>query len=153
MKIFLLILFLYSCGQIGKFKDNIKNPKNKNPRKYNTTNPIFEPYIAKFELYYGKSITDIPINFSKLENRIAGICYNWNFGYREIEIDKDQWEDELTEDRKLALIFHELGHCELGLDHNDSLRKDKCPHSLMHSVLVRENCLKKYKEEYLEEIF
>ena len=151
--IFFIILFLCSCGRMDRLRDNIKNPTNKNPRKHNSTDPIFEPYISEFESYYGSNIIDIPINFAKLKNRKVGVCYSWDSGYREIEIDRDQWEKELTEDQKSALIFHELGHCELNRDHRDDLKEDMCPESIMNWMLLRDSCMKKYKIEYFEEIF
>jgi len=153
MRFLLLLIFLSSCGQLKGLTDKIHDPKNKNPRKHNTTDPVFEPYIAEFESYYGNNITDIPINFGTLEGRRVGVCYTWSSGYREIEIDKKQWEKELTEDQKYALIFHELGHCELGRGHKDDLREDMCPSSLMNWILVRDGCVKIYKKEYFEEMF
>lgn len=152
MKTLLLILFLSSCSQSGQL-DNIKNPTNRDPKKHNNVDPVFKPYIAEFESYYNVNIMEMPINFANLENRKVGVCYAWSSGHREIEIDRGQWENELTEDQKSVLIFHELGHCELNRDHRDDLREDGCPESIMNWILTKDYCIKRYKKEYFEEIF
>lgn len=152
MKTLLLLILLAGCGQLP-FKDVIHNPHNKDPRKHRTTDPAFEEFVLEFEFEYEEEIGDIPINFADLEGNKAGVCYTWSSGYAEIEINKKMWPN-LSYDRKLALIFHELGHCELGRGHRDDQHdSDNCPKSIMNWMLVRQNCMDKYINDYLLEMF
>lgn len=85
-----------------------------------------QPEVNQFELYYGKQIGNFPItlqDFSKLSEDVApenviGDCIVYSTGQKEIIIDSTYWNDQTTQqsDRE-ELLFHELGHCELGLMH------------------------------------
>ena len=60
---------------------------------------------------------DVPIGFAEFEDSKAGICYLYKNGEPAyIKINREIW-DTLTKAVKLTLIYHELGHCHLGLDH------------------------------------
>ena len=49
------------------------------------------------------------------------------------------------------MIFHELGHCVLDREHDDSYQGGK-KSSLMHSS-IGGHVYKRYEEEYLDELF
>jgi hypothetical protein len=48
-----------------------------------------------------------------------GTCFKYKNGYRYIAISKGYWAF-LNEAQRTQLIWHELGHCQLGLMHNTS---------------------------------
>jgi len=152
MKILLLLFILSSCGKIEDIIDHIHDPKDKDPRANTVSNMVFDKYVSEFEYYYEGKVVDIPINFSNLDEDIVGVCYTWTTGHREIEIDQEAWEN-LDEVRKYALIYHELGHCQLNRDHNDKKMKDGCKESLMNSFLLGEKCLIKHDSKYIDELF
>ena len=94
--IFLFILSASSCSAISDFVEN-----KKGGRKFATTNPIFDKYIARFE-QLGKSYTkdpyfhigDIPINFGDTENPLFdGVCFTYSNGEKEIIIKKSWWDE------------------------------------------------------------
>jgi hypothetical protein len=72
------------------------------------------------------------MQFASLNGLTIGKCTRWSIGERQIEIDQAYWQDPTTtENEKISLIFHELGHCDLNRNHDESLRQDGYPKSLM----------------------
>lgn len=147
----IILLLLSSCGKNIFHKDHIHNP-SKDPRKNAISDPAFDDYIASFEFDYDREIGDIPINFNDLKDQKAGVCYTWSSGHAEIEIDRSYW-DTATENEKTAIIYHELGHCELGRGHFDAIRKDGCALSIMNWIVIRDKCMDKHFDDYIEEMF
>lgn len=148
---FMLIL-LVSCGKNPFMKDHFHNPENRDPRTNTTTNAVFQPYIEDFEYDYDQYIGDIPMNFADLEGNRVGVCYTWSSGHAEIEIDRTFWADATELERK-AVVYHELGHCELGRDHFDEMKEDGCAASIMNWILVRDSCMDIHLDDYIEELF
>jgi len=151
-KVILLLFILASCGKNPFDDDHKHNPFNRDPRTNITSDATFDPYVEQFEEDYGQYIGDIPINFAKLEDQKIGVCYTWDSGHAEVEIDPDFWK-VATELEKKALIYHELGHCELGRDHYDDIREDNCAVSIMNWIIVGDFCLNIHMDEYIKELF
>jgi hypothetical protein len=82
--------------------------------------PAFVPYVKMFEeeaLKHGKAIkVQSNIVFGDPGKGHNGYCYWGN-----VTIDKTQWDSYGREAEKITLIFHELGHCELGRLHDDEI--------------------------------
>ena len=117
MRVALLVvtsIFLVGCS---------KQEPQSDPRDIKGIDPAFNTYVAQFESYLGKSIGDIPIQFSPQSGKVIGVCIVWNSQWREIKIDPDYWNADpndggpIDDDEKLSLIFHELGHCVLNRGH------------------------------------
>jgi hypothetical protein len=100
-KLFLIIfLFLTSCG--------VKT----------TIDSAFTSYVQDFEFKIGVPVANVDIYFKKLTYPTIGVCYRGSVK-NVVQIDPDQWN--LSDDYgKEQTIFHELGHCVLGLQHNDA---------------------------------
>lgn len=121
----------------------------------------FESYVNEF-VEYGKTKNkkietyELSIGFGKseeFEEDVIGICYIYESGDKDIAIKKEYW-DKANEIQKKVLMFHELGHCLLGLDHDDTfLNPPGRPKSFMNSHVVNWNIAKKYYSEYMEELF
>ena len=141
----LSVLTASSCSDISDFVEN-----KKGGRKFSTSNPIFDEYIARFEelgRFYTKDpyfkVGDIPINFGDTENDLYdGVCFTYTNGTKEIIIKKSWWDNyekdadpegdkkkvenvkkELEKNYSLiqeSLIFHELGHCRLNRKHEET---------------------------------
>ena len=97
----------------------------------------FQSYVDLF-----KELTNKPVNVSlvfnsNLEQNRVGLCWRTNGLGDRIEIDPDYWKS-ISEAGKEQLILHELGHCVLGLGHNDQLGQvgewRNVPLSIMHSI-------------------
>jgi len=124
-KILLLILLLSlaSCGRpIMSFDDFTEVTYE--GTIYSDSNPAFDVYREDF-YYYCKyfeaqgceKAKTIPVNFHNLGSPM-GLCRRIGRVGIEVLIDEDQWVD-LSENERLTLIYHELGHCVLNRDHAD----------------------------------
>ncbi|MFK7873051.1 MAG: hypothetical protein AB8C84_07760 [Oligoflexales bacterium] len=120
-----LIPFLVSCGDYS-ISDVIENPRVLvDPTVNMKTDSAFHAYIHSFEKYHKNSVK-LPIIFDD-ENAIenpdhAAVCIK-NFApvkSRYIVVRRENW-DKLDAHGAESLIFHELGHCVLDLDHEDDL--------------------------------
>lgn len=100
---FILIAFtMTSCG-CGRIK---KTP------------PIHDAELAEYTTGFPADIDHISIEFAELDNRLAGLCRQWNNGRKLIQINKDDWVNR-DDTRRRQLMWHELGHCALQLKHNN----------------------------------
>lgn len=87
--------------------------------------PSFQQYVDRFieeAALRGQDIdfldTGLSIQFrDAVDQETGGVCYT---GDHRIEIEKFFWDD-LTDLQREGLIFHELGHCELGRGHRNTL--------------------------------
>lgn len=145
---FILFPLFVSCG-----KDDFLNMQGEPKKK--ETEKVFLNYVKNFENVNGTIKTTII--FGNLESPIVGLCKKWNnSSYREIEIDREYW-DNANELSREQLILHELGHCELNLNHKDSFLDNNCPSSVMRSYTFFKselnNCFEPNFKYYLEELF
>lgn len=89
----------------------------------------FLPLVGRFEEFYGRSIGNISIRFGNVDGVVAGAqvmgyCRLRREGPSEIVFSSYYWNDFLVNvddpTRDLVreqIMFHELGHCELGRPH------------------------------------
>jgi hypothetical protein len=107
----------------------------KDPRTIRGIAPEIQPYVDLYLEVKGSPMNyDIPIQFDDFSSSTQiGLCRSWTHGYRQITIDKEYWDNTyVTEEMKISLIFHELGHCDLNRQHDETLRSDGWPTSLMY---------------------
>jgi hypothetical protein len=107
------------------------------------------PYIKTFERLYGRSIKYIDIKFTDLPGAAGGVC---NMLSKKIRIDEPSWKRK-TKYQKEEVIFHELGHCVLGLGHDYYQETSRCPRSVMFWRASYRGCYKRYRNYYRKEIF
>ncbi len=100
INLFLIVVVSFSCD---------KDPEQ-------NINPQFDSYVSEFfeeasirGLNIELSETDITIDFGNLDDTKGGEC---NYDDNKITINTNQW-DNLNEEMRKWLIFHELGHCVL----------------------------------------
>jgi len=106
-------------------------------------------YVDEFSKACERKVST-PIFFGKAPKGVVAFCaWEEETENKWITVDKRAWA-ELSDAQKRWTIFHELGHCELGLDHVETF-----PPSIMNSVvpvnpeafwsprLVREFCSSK----------
>jgi len=111
--------------------------------------------VLKFEGYYKVSTKEIEIVFTNSLDHIhvknsIGVCF---YGPRRIELLKPFW-DIASEKVREALVFHELGHCLLNLEHRNENYADGCAKSFMRSETSnREECYDKHYEEMVKELW
>lgn len=108
-------LFLSACGQT----------------QYSVVVEL-ENYVKQFELDYNIEV-NLPVEFASLERPTIGVCRTYG-SYREILIDYEFYNKNKTDYYVMhQLVYHELGHCVLGLGHNDTRDVNGYPVSIMNS--------------------
>lgn len=80
--------------------------------------PEVAPYVQRFDSEVAP-VGNVTVEFDTLPAGVAGICYESWLSAR-VAVDKAEW-DALNDGGKEQLVFHELGHCVLGLNHERSL--------------------------------
>lgn len=134
---------------------------------------------ARNNLEFNQKVT---IGFSKIKkDSVIGTC-TYADGWREIDLDADFWA-RATWKEKVALVYHELSHCYCERDHDydngimypdNSLKAilqdyfaeklftpmkpkgffdDECPVSIMHPVIVNDQCFETHYQHYTQEMF
>ena len=105
-------------------------------------NKIFDVYSNGFP----SNIKQIPIVLAN-DIKEAGLCWRYEDGHREIEINQQLWT-QYDDNKRYWLIWHELGHCsELNKNHinlhisangeicNDDTEEYKCDDDTPLSVM------------------
>lgn len=137
MKIILLLLLLTGCGKV-------------------TVAPQFQPYLDSF-LAEGRargqdySKSEVTINFGSVSSGERAYCSRYTFQANEVIVGEGSWNG-MNEDRRTALIYHELGHCILNRPHRDEMSYGRAV-SLMNSKLISSSQFHKYQVEYIDELF
>lgn len=138
---YIIIVFLFvSCGT------SIQRGSNKE----------LLSYVQRFEEVTGVK-GQITINFSTLPDQILGVCYKYDDGKRDVEIDLSYWKeiDDLT---KEEIVFHELGHCVLNRDHDETLIEtskysQRIPNSIMYPYAFGYTMFyEEFREHYINEL-
>jgi hypothetical protein len=115
-----MLLLLISCGKQPYIEQH-----------YTSVEPDIEPYFNRFHEKVGINPINISAEFEVLPKPTVGQCLTYSNGVRVIQIDPVYWA-MANDDQKEILIFHELGHCALGLGHNANLDGQGCPVSIMY---------------------
>jgi hypothetical protein len=122
--------------------------------------PEFEPYIRFIPMTISSIIKDshLVVKFGDIKDReVLAFCAKdydlfGNVNRRLVLVDKTHWDRLLPKSRQI-LILHELGHCLFNSKHDETLRADGCPQSMMYPTLVSTSCIDKYYAEYVLQLF
>lgn len=116
-----------------------------------------KPYVEDFQQNTGIEfvntdilLANIPPTDSEFPIKL-GLCYP-GVGINVILLNTDCFNNN-SETNKKTILAHEIGHCVIGLGHNDKLLDDGCPESVMHpqvTMVLTDYCWGKY--EYYEEL-
>ncbi|NNE26861.1 MAG: hypothetical protein HKN09_08460 [Saprospiraceae bacterium] len=153
--IFLLSILIIGACETSTFNDTAEQGI------YPEVDQSLWIYFERFEDEAAKR--GIPINLKTLgitgvveniqETNVAGTCqYGQHIAH--VTIDLNFWQSSSFYNREFV-VFHELGHCALKLNHNDLAFTNGICKSIMHSGLT--NCRTAYNIEnrdyYLDELF
>jgi len=106
------------------------------------TPPDFDEYIELYTKLTGRNVL-YSIHFNYAENSTVGKCAYLGTRPLFITINSYYWV-HMKKNERMALIFHELGHCNHGFNHDDTLLADGCPTTLMGTYKISESCLIKH---------
>lgn len=122
-------LFLTACGAGPKHVD-----------------PALLPYFQRFETLTGVATAGVSGSIETVPAVRIGECYNGA-----VRIDTAYW-DKATDDQREETVFHELGHCAMGLRHVGKV-DGICPVSIMYPLeFGLSACYSVYKEHYAAEL-
>ncbi|MEE3080439.1 MAG: hypothetical protein VX341_13960 [Bdellovibrionota bacterium] len=133
--LFLIIINLKaSCGKAQLFDEGTYDAKEQflitDEKKCPECEALQEQFIEDFNL----NDDPIKIGLDDLEDNRVGACYIYTSGEPAyIKISRSHWKN-LSINTKKALIYHELGHCLLGLGHIDSFELIEDPK--YHTLLI-----------------
>lgn len=122
--------------------------------------PALEPFVGQFEALLGHQV-HMTVGFGDLtaedvvfNEDVVGLCsYQQTAPYSPlITIDK-QYFDNTDLGSQIELIFHELGHCELGRVHTSALDASKQPLSIMYPVNFGGSQFMINEQAYVNELF
>jgi len=118
----------------------------------------FSSYVQKFEqeaTVQGQTVkvTDLIVKFGPMENQYErGICEIQGDSTPTILINEDAWND-MSEDEREPLLFHELGHCVLKRKHRADQMGPGVPASLMNPYTIAGWTYEQYRKYYIQELF
>jgi len=143
----LIIFYLLTLSSCGSANYSIKG---------------FESYVEEFHAQaskYNKAIdlAHLDISFGDTQSagpEVIGLCYTYESSEdKDIVINKEFWNDA-TELQRKELMFHEMGHCLLDLDHDDSIvNPPGRPKSIMNSHMIATYWLERFFDDYVKELF
>lgn len=116
----LALLFVCACGMAPGKQD-----------------PTFSGYVKEYEKLYSMDVSNLNIQFGKLGPDTVGECDLYR---STITISTDYWPT-LTDLGREETLFHELGHCAMGLGHDnnmvtDPLTGNPIPESIMYYQVI-----------------
>lgn len=154
----LIIIFTTSCTKSSFMKED----EFLNTPSYTNVHTDLWVYFHRFEKegrIRGQDIdlynTEIVATIDAINSRgVVGICNHNSNAPNKIVIDKIFWQRASLAKREM-IVFHELGHCYLKLNHIDDVQAGGQCASIMRSTQVP--CIDNYSSEtrdfYLDELF
>jgi hypothetical protein len=111
--IVLLLSFLsLACGQQQRSDITQASPM------FSGVDPVLQVYLDRFTADTGVSTSGITAGFTDLGGNLDGECVMDGQGHREIRIDQSDYNQMSGNDALVEqLVYHELGHCALYLQH------------------------------------
>ena len=149
-------LSLNGCGKVQDAVDSvIPGDGGGSTRKAGVKDPAFTRYVELYEDAYDRDISNQTI---LLEDKLTGwpgvsvntlgFCVQ---GGNEIHILRSAW-DKVSDLTKQMILFHELGHCDMGQGHRAGQQKDYCPTSIMAANITTDDCYSRNYSSYLKEL-
>ena len=109
-------------------------------------------FVAKFSKDYKRdirySVRVYPLIVPD-EPQVVGICLP---SYMQVRLKRSRWI-RYNDVQKEILVYHELLHCEFGLEHygvEEDLKK-ACPSSIMHPITLPVACYKVFRRLYIRQ--
>lgn len=117
-----------------------------------SVDPEIQVYFSRFESIIGVGTAGINGEKVSLPFSSLAMCVIDTVGNRTVQVAIYYWK-AATDSQKEETIFHELGHCAMGLQHIYDLRPDHCPVSIMYPYEFGDTlCYENNKEYYYQEL-
>ncbi len=115
--------------------------------------PTFLPYVDKFNQYAVEQKSDVRADgigiafYDGDGSAVAGHCQHGDIEI--VRADWDKWTDNIRE----VQVLHELGHCALHREHDNSKQDNGLPKSIMNKYGIGGLYDDSHKAYYLNELF
>lgn len=143
---------LIGCGQVEDFIKNETTPND--PRQFNSIHPGLQEFYTEWQEATGTSPWHVTSGVAELEPDKVAVCTTWGNKYHQITYNS-LYFDSHSYDQRHQTMFHEFGHCVLGLQHRDG-RYDGCPLSIMNTYIFTSfdisNCYIPRFNYYIDEL-
>lgn len=168
----LVCFFIISCGGESLLPNGCSwvdfGQSDVDPRKFKGIDPRLEQFVVSYEVDTGNHVSGISMGIGETKDTTAiGECTTWGKKYKQITISPTFFF--ANEDTPLDIeqvVYHELGHCDIGRGHNDKdlgfthCVKTRCsgrkqPESIMNSKAFNSVEIDFYKDNhgtYVEEL-
>lgn len=141
-----LFTILFSCTSLLPLRPH-----------HTKTDEVFLPYLKRLPVQHKTPIGFVKPSgwglrlYEKLSGSyIVGFCGSSLIPVkRNIGINPDAWL-HYSYYQRLALLLHEIGHCDFNLQHDKRLYSNGCPQSVMYPSVPSYRCLKKYWGSYVK---
>lgn len=167
-----LLLFVFFFSWVACCSTPVKAPDNSDVKDLRKYAELFEKTMGS--RVYGR-MSSVYLHFGTLADSKVGVCsFTEFFGQREIVIDSAYWKTAGST-KKMALIFHEYGHCVCNLGHSwelgvypevgsgvscknqylnkNGLLDDSCPKTIMFPCVPDDDCVRKHWGEYIKDLY
>lgn len=119
MKIISLILILFLVG-CSEYEEPVRDVDSE-----------LEMYVSDFETRFNVAV-NYSVKLVPLPGSTIGMCHGFKSSYPSVSIDIDFFNANKHDYILIQhLIYHELGHCSLRLDHDHSFLENGYPSSIM----------------------
>jgi len=149
MRFLILFLLLVGCSTTPTI----------NTKRYPNVDKTLKIYVMRFDYLYYKHCNkhvsnniDVKLALIKESEQAGGVYYRIQ---NKTIISLRHWPYWLEEEKE-EVVFHELGHHVLRLNHDWSAKpkfKDGCPKSIMYYKGIDPRCYKKRRRYYIQELF
>jgi len=153
-KLLLISMFLTACGT--KADDFIRREVNPKPPAY-SIDPVMQPMIDQFmddaHAYDADTSRAGYLRIAEFaeigRDQVVGVCSEYTFSngelsYLQVTIRPD-FAERLDSPSYAGLMYHELGHCILNLEHSET--------GIMAPVMYSESYYEENWDELVEELF
>lgn len=115
-----------------------------------------QPYFDRFQVALGVSVGGLVGAIENLSPGIAAQCELPSGSPRVVRFDNARWNVG-GDSYKEQVVFHELGHCIMNLDHDPAIAPNGCPVSIMYPVVFGVSfgglpCYFYHKAEYYDQL-
>ncbi len=142
----MILLVLSGCGKIDGSAHRVDE-------EFKDAVAIFGRQALLRGADVSKATNSINVVFDDFDTDTLGRCTKTPLGPKTITIDRRFWKTAYKNQR-LAVVFHELGHCALGREHVDAVDDQHRPVSLMFpSAAFPGDFFDEKSDEYFDELF
>jgi hypothetical protein len=144
-KLLFSLLFTTACGNAGQGRIFFDKEVEDMTVEFQKATGV--PMDRSIEI----TLVDFLEDISPEKGEVVGLCITSDIEEPKVQLLREHWINASFY-AKRAVLFHELGHCFLDLDHDETLLPNGIPRSLMYPSTISELIYEPWEEYYLYEL-